>query len=235
MGALCVGILVPYNDPTLLKVLNTQGDGTGAASPYVIAMQNLGVSGLPHLVNALLVTSIFSAGNTYCYMATRSLYSLSLSGQAPKFLQTTNKSGIPYYCFAVTMAFPFLSFLQVSNGSATAITWLVNLVTASQLINYVVMGTTYLFFYRACKAQGIDRNTLPYRGTLQNPALPLLLTDVRLVPTISHLYWSSFRHYYRMCPRLRCLPPRRLGRRIIPHLLPDDLRLYIPLLRLEIP
>ena len=36
--------------------------GTAAASPYVIAMQNLGVGGLPNLVNALLVTSIFSAG-----------------------------------------------------------------------------------------------------------------------------------------------------------------------------
>lgn len=127
-------------------------------------MQNLGVGGLPHLVNALLVTSIFSAGNTYCYMATRSLYSLSLQNHAPKFLQATTASGIPYNCFAITMMFPFLSFLQVSSSSAQAMKWLVNLVTASQLINYVVMGITYLFFFRALKAQGIDRKTLPYYG-----------------------------------------------------------------------
>ena len=127
-------------------------------------MQNLGVSGLPHLVNALLVTSIFSAGNTYTYMASRSLYSLSLNGQAPKFLQATTKTGVPYLCFGVTMIFPFLSFLQVSSDTAQVIKWLVNLVTASQLLNYVIMGTTYVFFYRALKAQGIDRKTLPYRG-----------------------------------------------------------------------
>lgn len=41
-------------------------------------MQNLGVTGLPHFVNALLVTSIFSAGNTYTYCATRNLYGLAL-------------------------------------------------------------------------------------------------------------------------------------------------------------
>lgn len=63
-GALCVGILVPYNDANLLDRLSNSG-GTAAASPYVLAMQNMGIRGLPSLVNALLVTSIFSAGNTY--------------------------------------------------------------------------------------------------------------------------------------------------------------------------
>ena len=77
IGSLAVGILIPYNDPTLVEIL-TSGEhgGTAAASPYVIAMQNLGVGGLPNLVNALLVTSIFSAGNTYTYCSTRSLYGL---------------------------------------------------------------------------------------------------------------------------------------------------------------
>lgn len=171
LGAFCVGIVIPYNDPTLTHILNNEGTGSGAASPYIIAMQNMGIGGLPHLVNALLVTSIFSAGNTYCFMATRSLYSLALEGHAPKFLCATTKNGIPHWCFCVTMVFPFLSFLQVSNGSAQAIRWLVNLVTASQLLNYVVMGTTYVFFFRALKAQGIDRRTLPYRGMFM-PANP---------------------------------------------------------------
>lgn len=63
VGSLAVGILIPYNDPTLVDVLtNGTNGGTAAASPYVIAMQNMGITGLPHLVNALLVTSIFSAG-----------------------------------------------------------------------------------------------------------------------------------------------------------------------------
>jgi yeast amino acid transporter len=65
LGALCVGIVVPYNDPTLNAVLNDGSTGTAGASPYVIAMQNMGITVLPDLTNALLVTSIFSAGNTY--------------------------------------------------------------------------------------------------------------------------------------------------------------------------
>jgi amino acid transporter len=69
-GALCAGIVVPYTDTTLNAILNgnASGSGTGAASVYVIAMQNLGIEVLPHITNALLVTSIFSAGNSYVYV-----------------------------------------------------------------------------------------------------------------------------------------------------------------------
>ena len=89
IGALCCGIVIPYNDKTLVDILagDKGGSGTAAASPYVIAMKNLGINGLPHFVNALLVTSIFSAGNTYTYCATRSLYGLALEGRAPRFLR----------------------------------------------------------------------------------------------------------------------------------------------------
>jgi amino acid transporter len=65
LGALCVGIVLPYDDPTLANLLNGGNTGTAASSPYVIAMQNLGISVLPDITNALMITSIFSAGNSY--------------------------------------------------------------------------------------------------------------------------------------------------------------------------
>jgi amino acid transporter len=153
-SALCVGIVVAYNDPTLV---NKAGGYSASASPYVIAMQNLGISGLPSLVNALMMTSIFSAGNTYTYAATRSLYGLALDGRAPAFLRKTTSKGVPIYCFAVVMFFPLLSFLQVSNSSAIVLTWLVDLTTAGGIVDYIVMSTTFIFYYRACKAQNCDR------------------------------------------------------------------------------
>lgn len=64
MGALCVGIILPSDDPTLTGLLDAGDTGTGASSPYVIAMKNMGISVLPDLTNALMVTSIFSAGTS---------------------------------------------------------------------------------------------------------------------------------------------------------------------------
>lgn len=169
LGALCVGIVVPWNDPQVQGVFlgTTGGGGTAAASPYVIAMTNLGIGTLPSVVNALLITSIFSAGNTYTFCATRSLYSMALDGHAPKILRKTTKNGVPIYAFAVVMAFPFLSFLQVSDNSSVVITWLVSLITAGALINYFVIALTYLNFHKACKVQGVDRKSFPYFGWWQ--------------------------------------------------------------------
>ena len=65
------------------------------------------------------------------------------------------------------MCFPFLSFLSVSSGSSQVLTWLINLITASGIIDYIVMSATYIAFYKACKAQGIDRRTFPYYGYFQ--------------------------------------------------------------------
>lgn len=166
IGALCVGIIVPYNDPTLVGIYggDAGGKGTAGASPYVIAMNNLGITVLPDITNALMLTSIFSAGNTYTYAAVRNLYGMALEGRAPRFLRKTTRNGVPIYCFCIVMIFPFLSFLQLSSGSGKVLTWLVNLVTAGGIIDYIMMCITYIFFYRACIAQGIDRKEFPYYG-----------------------------------------------------------------------
>ena len=132
-GALAVGIVVAYNDKTLVSILSgaSGGSGTAAASPYVIAMRNLGITVFPDIMNALIITSIFSAGNTYTYCATRSLYSLAVEGRAPKILRKCTKNGVPLYCFFVVMAFPFLSFLAVGDSSANALVILVDLVRST--------------------------------------------------------------------------------------------------------
>ncbi|KAE8156078.1 amino acid permease/ SLC12A domain-containing protein [Aspergillus tamarii] len=191
IGSLAVGIVVAYNDPALVNIYFGDGDSsTAAASPYVIAMTNMGISVLPHIVNALIFTSIFSAGNTYTYCATRSLYSLAVEGRAPRFLRYCNKSGVPIYCFCVVMLFPFLSFLQVGSGSAQAITWFVNLVTGGGLINYFIMSVTFINYYRACQAQGVDRTKMPYCGWFQ-PYGAYLAVSVHTLVIIFYGY-SSF-------------------------------------------
>ncbi|OJJ33589.1 hypothetical protein ASPWEDRAFT_115075, partial [Aspergillus wentii DTO 134E9] len=168
MGALCVGVLIAYNDPTLVSIFITNAsDGAEGSSPFIIAMQNLNMSGLPHLTNALLVTTIFSAGNSYMYAASRSLYGLAVDGRAPHFLAKCTKKGVPIYCVMVVMCFPLLSLLQLGNGSSQALTWLTNLITAGGIINYIVVSVTYIFFYWACQTQNVDRAKFPYYGRFQ--------------------------------------------------------------------
>jgi amino acid transporter len=166
LGSLAVGINVPYDDPTL-KAAYKDGLPGAAASPYVVAMQRLQIPVLPHIVNAMILASAFSAGNSYVYCASRSLYGLALEGKAPRILTKCNKSGVPIYCVLITLAIALLSFLQVSNNSAVVLQWFVNLVTASQLINFSIMCWTFICWKRACDAQGLNRDLLPYKAFWQ--------------------------------------------------------------------
>ncbi|PYH36563.1 putative general amino acid permease (Agp2) [Aspergillus neoniger CBS 115656] len=163
LGVLCIGILVPYNDPDLAAAYEQDLPGA-AASPYVVAMDRLKIPILPHIVNAMVLLAAFSAGNSYVYCASRSLYGLALDGKAPRLLTKCTKSGVPIYCVLIVFVFALLSFLQVSNGSAVVLNWFVNLVTASQLINFTVITFTYTRFRKALMAQGVPRASLPYQS-----------------------------------------------------------------------
>lgn len=53
-----VGMIVPSNDPELLR-----STGTAAQSPFVIAANNAGIKVVPSIINAIVLTSAWSAGN----------------------------------------------------------------------------------------------------------------------------------------------------------------------------
>lgn len=138
-----------------------------SSSPYVISMDRLHIPGLASLVNALIMTSVFSSGNGLLFSATRCLHGMSLEGKAPKFLSICSKWGVPYYSVLVVLAFCLLGFLQASSKSSSVLGWLVDLITACQLINYMSTIVVYLHFKASIDKHGIDRNTLPYKGYLQ--------------------------------------------------------------------
>ncbi|KAH9484385.1 General amino acid permease AGP2 [Psilocybe cubensis] len=166
LGSLCVGTVVPYNDPDLLHAISNAHPGAGA-SPYVIAMQHLKIPVLPHIMNALILSAVFSAGNSYVFCASRTLFGLALEGKAPRFLTRCTGSGVPIYCVALTLGISLISLLQLSNNAAVVIQWFVNLVTASQLMNYAIISFTYIRFHKALKAQGISRDSLPHKSFWQ--------------------------------------------------------------------
>ncbi|KAL4963138.1 amino acid permease/ SLC12A domain-containing protein [Aspergillus stella-maris] len=168
-GALCVGIVIPYNDQMLADMISgeREGSGTGAASPYVISMVKFDIKGVPDLVNALIMTSVLSAGNNVIFSAARTLHGMALDGKAPSFLAKCNKYGLPYYAVTISLLFCFLSLLQIGNTSSTVLSWFVGICTASYLLNYFGTVVTYLHFYYTMKKKGISRDTLPYKSRFQ--------------------------------------------------------------------
>ncbi|CAK7895468.1 probable lysine/arginine permease Can3p [[Candida] anglica] len=164
-GALSVSILVAYNDPRFVELTAISSDAL--SSPYVVAMQNMNVKVLPHIVNAVAITSSFSAGNSQVYCSSRALLGLAERGFAPKIFNRCTKSGVPIYGVAASIGFSMLSLMQLGKSGGTVLNYIVSLTTGSQLLNYGFMCITYIHFYRACQVQGLDRSTFPYRSWYQ--------------------------------------------------------------------
>ncbi|KAI8996470.1 general amino acid permease 1 [Trametes punicea] len=162
LGVLITGMLVPFNDPNLLH-----DTGTAAESPYVIAMTRAGIKVLPHIINAGIFTSAFSAGNSFLFCASRVLYGLSIRGQAPRLFSYCTRSGLPIAAILGASAFAFLAFMNVSNGAETVFNWFVNLSTVGGFFGWWSMNLTFIFFYRGFRAQGLDRKKLVYHSNLQ--------------------------------------------------------------------
>jgi amino acid transporter len=76
IGVIRVGILCSSQDPLLLGALDARLPGA-AASPWVIGIQNLGITGLPHIINSLFLLSGWSCDNAYLYSSSQALYSLA--------------------------------------------------------------------------------------------------------------------------------------------------------------
>lgn len=166
LGSLAIGVLVPYNDQNLLSAQKS-GDPGAAASPWVIAIKRAGIPALDSIINAVILTSASSSANAFLYTGSRYLYALAQNRQAPKFLLHCSKSGVPYYCVMVTASISLLTYLSCGQGSAVAFQWFQNLTTISNLFTWCVICVTYLRFYAALKAQGVDRNTLVFKSPFQ--------------------------------------------------------------------
>lgn len=167
LGSLAIGVLVPYNDPHLLTA---QKDGApGAAqSPWVIAINNAGIKGLPSVINAVILTSASSSGNAFLYSGSRYLFALAQNRQAPRFLLTCSKKGVPYFCVIVTGLISGLTYLSVRDGGpALVFQWFQNLTTVAGLFTWASICYTYTRFHKALKAQGVDRNTLVFKSPFQ--------------------------------------------------------------------
>jgi len=166
LGSLAIGVLVPYNDP---KLLNAQASGAAgaAASPWVIAIYRAGIPVLPSIINAVILTSASSSANAFLYTGSRYLFGLAQLGQAPRFLLKCSRTGVPYYCVAMTAAVSLLTYMSCSSGANVVFTWFQNLTTIAGLFTWSSICIAYIRFHAALKAQGVDRNTLVFKSPFQ--------------------------------------------------------------------
>lgn len=156
-----IGCLVPYNDDRLLN-----GDSYASVSPFVIAIENAGISGLPSLMNVVILIAILSVANSSVYASSRVLASLADIGHAPTFLAYVDRTGRPLYATFATLIVGLLSFIAASNKQEEVFIWLSALSGLSTIFAWMSICISHIRFRRALTVQGRDTNELTYVAQL---------------------------------------------------------------------
>nr|WP_245637346.1 amino acid permease [Actinomyces vulturis] len=174
VGAIAViGFLIPYTDPNLLA---SDVDAI-AISPFTMVFKNAGILAAATVMNAVILTSILSAGNSGLYASTRMLYALAHEGIAPAIFGRVNPRGIPVYSLLATTFVGLACFATSLIGDGKAYEWLVNISGLSGFIAWLGIAWSHYNFRRAFIAQGHHVNELPFaaRWFPFGPLLALLL------------------------------------------------------------
>ncbi|VVT43890.1 uncharacterized protein SAPINGB_P000197 [Magnusiomyces paraingens] len=162
VSLLLVGLLVPYNEPRLLG--SSSVDAT--ASPFVIAINNAGIKGLPSVMNVVILISVLSVGNSSIYACSRTLAALAAQGQAPKILGYIDRQGRPLAGIALTSVIGLLCFLAGSDKHTEAFNWMLALSGLSSIFTWGSICLSHIRFRHAMKVQGRSLDELPFKAAL---------------------------------------------------------------------
>jgi amino acid transporter len=157
-----VGLLVPYTDPNLLG--SSSVDVT--SSPFVIAINNAGISGLPSVMNVVVLIAVLSVGNSSVYASSRTIAALAAAGQAPKFMRYIDRSGRPLVGIVITSLFGLIAFVAASDKQTEVFNWLLALSGLSSLFTWASVCFCHLRFRRGLKAQGRTVNELAFKSAV---------------------------------------------------------------------
>lgn len=155
---LMVCLLVPYTE-----------EGLGVTSPFVIAINNAGVRGLPSVFNAVIIISVFSVANSATFAASRVISTLAVDGHAPAIFATTDRRGRPTAALILTIIFGGLSFLAAYEDYGQVFDWMYAFVSLSFLYLWASISWCVIRHRQALKREGISLKSLLYRSPFGIP------------------------------------------------------------------
>jgi lysine-specific permease len=156
-----IGTLVAFNEPNLLH-----GDETQVAySPFTMVFQRLPIGALAaSLMNAVILSSVLSCGNSSLYVASRMLHAMAHSNKAPKFFGTVSRRGVPILSVLGTGVIAGFAFLSNSFGGQKVYQLLYNASSLSGFVIWFGIAVCHLRFRRAWVAQGRRIEDLKFRS-----------------------------------------------------------------------
>jgi lysine-specific permease len=157
-----VGTLISYTNPNLLH-----GDeGHIAFSPFTMVFQQMPRFGYyaANLMNAVILSSVLSCGNSSMYVASRMLHAMSHTRKAPRLFGKLNGRGVPVAALLATGTISALAFFSTMVGDQKIYQIFYNASSLSGFIIWLGIAVCHLRFRKAWVAQGRSLDDLKFKS-----------------------------------------------------------------------
>lgn len=152
-----IGMIIPYTNPNLM------GGDEIAKSPFTLVFENAGLAFAASFMNAVILTSVLSAGNSGMYASVRMLFSMSKDKLASPVFSKTNKSGVPYTALFATAVVVVLIF-AIEHLSGGAYEYIIAASGMTGFIAWLGIAISHYRFRRAFDLQDYDKTKLKYKA-----------------------------------------------------------------------
>ncbi|KAF2724569.1 putative amino acid permease [Polychaeton citri CBS 116435] len=156
LSILIIGLNVPYDYPGL----NNKNSHT---SPFTIVFAMAGSNVAGSFINAVVMTSVISAGNHALFAGSRLLYSLAVNRHAPNLFARLNRQHVPWVAVLATSSISGLCFGASYIGAGQLWTWLQNIVGVSNQLSWIAIGFASLRFRSGIRKQNLE-HILPFKN-----------------------------------------------------------------------
>ncbi|CZR59981.1 related to amino acid transporters [Phialocephala subalpina] len=153
------GIICPSNSDQLLNATSK-----AASSPFTIAFTQAGWKSSGHFINTLIIIAFISAGNGCIYVQSRALYSLALTGRAPKIFAKTSKKGVPYVSILTSCTWGLLALMNLKVTAGQVFAYMTSVGGSAAYIAWAGIVFTHLRIRKGMDKQGIDRSTYAFKA-----------------------------------------------------------------------
>ena len=139
--------LVPWNQLNL---------GDLDHSPFVMIFSQMGIAWAAHLLNFIILTASLSVCNSGMYANSRMLVGLAEQGNAPKLFTKVSKQGVPVTAVLCSALLIFGCVILNYWVPEKALSYLIYIVVAAAVLNWMMISLIHLKFRQAMKREGIS-------------------------------------------------------------------------------
>ncbi len=184
-ATLIISLLIPFNDPHL----TSQGNVT--TSPFTLVFAHY-IPGkiAANILNLIILIAILSAANASMYSATRTLWYMAQTNQAPKIFAKLTRYGLPINALIATALVGSTVFLSSFVGNGALFSRLINVSSSCGFIAWFGIALSH-YCFRKYHLQ--DTSALKYKAILFpiGPIFSMLLIAFIILGQ-GYTLWGNF-------------------------------------------